>query len=1287
MALSEREKKYLKIGGIVLGSIIGLIVILMTAISIILTPAKLTKIVNKYSNEYLNAEVKIETIRLKLFSEFPFVGIQLSNGQIISKAFDKESDSLKAIVPNCADTLLKFKELSLSINIPELMIGHYTIKKIRIIEPHIYAYIAPWGEANWNIYQSADSTKKSKESSPIQIDIRSVDITGDGDLVYESRPDSICAKLSLNTLRIEGNLANNPERINIDRSYFSKVSVELTKILNGKAVNNPYGKNIFASFTIDSLRIDSKEKKELQVNLLTHTRLVIDKNILAKDIPLEINGSVSTSGVKRNSFNIKEMKVTLAKIPITFNGNIVVTKDSLDIPFLCGKTDNFDITEILSNIPEKIIPDIHKLKTNAKLFVDIDIDGSYNYKTGILPSATVEIKIPNSTAEFKGTGIKLNEIAAEINANYLPNTPSASIIEFTNLSLKGNGLRISGNGSLRDYMNDPNIIMDLTSHINADTIGKLLPKDFIATISGSATANLKLESLLSNLTNIKKLGAAEIDCKIKSKFLDIDIPKEDICCQLIGTGARIGIGKRERAGNKNIYDKLITIDFDTDSAKIKYRNSFLINGNKILLNTKNPTSILDAKPNKIVPLYVNLAANRFSVEGQDSLRIVMNGTNNQFLIFPQKGHYINPEIRIKSENRYISFKDMVGRYSLANATLQLNALMNRSAKVQRSRRINHKLDSLHRAYPQLNRDSLIALAARNRLSRRGNKTDDFANSNIDFGVDRNLATIIRDLNMNGLVKASRGSVRSPLFPIKTTLGNIDIVFNTDEIIMNNSTFKLGESVITSTGKISGIKEALLKRGVLGITLNITADTLNLNEISYATAKGSEYMNGSKSIKDSLRQSVNSYNQLIANSPTQGDNSHISSSPALIIVPGNIAANIKLSIKHGIYADVMLNKVTGELIAKERCLQINNFNATTSAGEMNLSAFYATRNKNDLSAGFDMEMKEINVKKLLGMVPSIDTILPMLRSFEGTINSQMAATTEIDENMNIKLPTMKGVIKINGEQLVLMDGETFGEISKKLHFKNKKRNLVDKIAVEALINDNKIEIFPFLMEIDRYRTAISGTQNLDMSFKYHISVLKSPIPFRLGINVTGTPDKFKFRIGRAKYKNANLPVYSQIIYDTRMNLRTYIADIFQRGVAAAMQEGAKADEKLVTSAKKTMLSTDNLDPLTLRDSLLMQRPDTVLFSMMNMTEQQQDSLLLKEELAQVDSIQNAAIATQSKRKAKAIKRSMHKTEKKVAAQNRRKTANNSNKESRVPYIPLLKERFSDTPHSKRTLSVR
>ena len=150
-------------------------------------------------------------------------------------------------------------------------------------------------------------------------------------------------------------------------------------------------------------------------------------------------------------------------------------------------------------------------------------------------------------------------------------------------------------------------------------------------------------------------------------------------------------------------------------------------------------------------------------------------------------------------------------------------------------------------------------------------------------------------------------------------------------------------------------------------------------------------------------------------------------------------------------------------------------------------------------------------------------------------------------MNVKFETLKGIARLKGKNLVLLDGETFAEISKKLMFKNKKRNFIDSVSVEMLVNDNKIELFPFVMSMDRYRTAISGEQNLNMSFKYHISVLKSPIPFRLGINIYGTPNDFHFRIGRAKYKNTNLPVYTHLIDTTRRNLSVYIANMYKRGI--------------------------------------------------------------------------------------------------------------------------------------------
>ena len=172
---------------------------------------------------------------------------------------------------------------------------------------------------------------------------------------------------------------------------------------------------------------------------------------------------------------------------------------------------------------------------------------------------------------------------------------------------------------------------------------------------------------------------------------------------------------------------------------------------------------------------------------------------------------------------------------------------------------------------------------------------------------------------------------------------------------------------------------------------------------------------------------------------------------------------------------------------------------------------------------------------------------MLRSFEGMVDCTIAATAAVDTMMNIELPTLNAACSIRGENLVLLDGETFTEISKMLRFKNRERNLIDRISVDLLVHDNRIELFPFIVEMDRYKAAVSGVQRLDMSFDYHISVLKSPIPFRLGVNIFGTLDKFKFRIGRARYKSENLPSFVGLIDTTRVNLRRTITDIFRRSM--------------------------------------------------------------------------------------------------------------------------------------------
>jgi hypothetical protein len=58
----------------------------------------------------------------------------------------------------------------------------------------------------------------------------------------------------------------------------------------------------------------------------------------------------------------------------------------------------------------------------------------------------------------------------------------------------------------------------------------------------------------------------------------------------------------------------------------------------------------------------------------------------------------------------------------------------------------------------------------------------------------------------------------------------------------------------------------------------------------------------------------------------------------------------------------------------------------------------------------------------------------------------------------------------------------------------------------------------------------------MDFDYHITVLKSPVPFKFGLNLKGNPDHMKIRLAKALYKDIGDPVKTRSLYGVLFNLR-------------------------------------------------------------------------------------------------------------------------------------------------------
>ena len=238
--------------------------------------------------------------------------------------------------------------------------------------------------------------------------------------------------------------------------------------------------------------------------------------------------------------------------------------------------------------------------------------------------------------------------------------------------------------------------------------------------------------------------------------------------------------------------------------------------------------------------------------------------------------------------------------------------------------------------------------------------------------------------------------------------------------------------------------------------------------------------------------------------------------ATLVIPSNVEANINVKANNIAYSNLMFRDFKGRLNVYKGAINLEQLTAATNVGGIDLNALYSAPSKEDASFAFGLGIKDFHIKQFLELVPAIDSLMPLLYGIDGIINANIAATTRISDGMNIDIPTLKAALKLSGDSLVLIDEATFKKIGKWLMFKHKEKNVIDSMNVEMIVQNSQLEMFPFIFDIDRYRLGVMGTNDMAMNLKYHIAVLKSPLPFKFGINISGNVDDMKIRLGKAKF---------------------------------------------------------------------------------------------------------------------------------------------------------------------------
>ncbi len=236
----------------------------------------------------------------------------------------------------------------------------------------------------------------------------------------------------------------------------------------------------------------------------------------------------------------------------------------------------------------------------------------------------------------------------------------------------------------------------------------------------------------------------------------------------------------------------------------------------------------------------------------------------------------------------------------------------------------------------------------------------------------------------------------------------------------------------------------------------------------------------------------------------------------------------------------------------------SFSSPATNGEITLR--YRTPRRNHLYASVLLHLTEINIAEALDLIPDLDSIMPMLRSFEGNAEFHLNANGYMDSTYRFKMSTLRAACSIGATDLVLRDEAMFKQVAKFMKYKDEGVIRVDSLAADFTVFRDQITVYPFLFSVDRYKAVISGTHNLDMSFNYNISLVQSPIPFRVAVRVKGNPDKFKFGLSKSDYPDFYRPKRSPEVQTQEMEMRQNIREGLLNTTAARRNNAEATKEE-------------------------------------------------------------------------------------------------------------------------------
>lgn len=816
-----------------------------------------------------------------------------------------------------------------------------------------------------------------------------------------------------------------------------------------------------------------------------------------------------TVAVKTNApivLSVNEFTITLSGAVVLGDSISVDAKASLD---------DWQISSLLALLPPSLTGDLLRdITVDGSVSLAADVKGLYG--EGVMPLVEAQIALADGTGKYSGLPYTLENVGLLADAHIDLNDSTASRVHIRSLTATTRNTSVEAQGEVSELMGDMLLDLRLNADVSLPDIAYFLPETLHANgqVGGSVSAKIRL----SDLTAMRfAKGRISGDLRLR----DLDVQMDSLRAQLPDTRLRLQMPnpKPSRKQVGWLYAELqpdsLSMDMTGTLAATLGKASMLVETNDLL-----SSDVLCAAVDITSPATLHAA--------MDSL--------DATVLAPRLTAYAAYDTRdtmaIPTLEASLDFADLQAIYTDIQAHLKGASLSANLSRTKRDKSAPRLSAALATAGVQAAIGSDIALTTdslRLEAAARYNSKGD---------------NLLLRWNPRLNISLTNGVAQLPdMLPMPVYIPQITFAYSNKLCDIAQSQIRLGNSDFALSGEVKNIGKWLRKQAVLEGELNFVSEKTDVNELLALFSAEEEETQTADTIgvRPGDRTSLTAENEALTARDTIGA-SPVEAEPFL--VPKDVDLALNTHIKEAHFFDETAHDLKGRIYVRNGILVLEEVGFVCDAARMQLTAMYKTPRRDHIYVGLDYHMLDVDIHELIHLIPQIDSMMPMLRSFKGKAEFHLAAETFTNAKYELKPSTIRGAASLFAKDLVVLDNETFSKISKLLMFNKKTENKIDSISAEMTIYKKEIDVYPLCVSLDNYMVALGGRHNLDMTFNYDINVLS---PIYLGVNVSGNLDDLKIKLAKCKYAQDFKPLFHRKVDTQTAELRTMIRQSMQKNV--------------------------------------------------------------------------------------------------------------------------------------------